>query len=356
MTKGLLVAAVSAALLLSAPQGALAATAVPLSPADLAMPAAFTTTPDGVSILYGERLTGSIKRLNPTTGTSTPFFTIPDVTSADEKGLLGLALGPSYPSNARVWAFVTRNVSGTARNQLLRISADGSGFAVLRSFPATRFHNGGRILFGPDGKLYVVLGERHNAALAQDLSTLAGKVLRLNPDGTVPSDNPVEGSPIIGYGIRNSFGFTFDPQQGRLWLTDNGDDCNDEIDLIARRTLRNYGWGPSASCTSPPPAPRNTNQDGESPVLPKFFLPASEGITGAAFCRACGLTSSGGQLFFAEFNTGIIHRARLTSDRLGIASQALFDDHPDFVFSVETPLDGGPIYFSTRTNIFRLDP
>jgi len=355
MTKGLLVAAVSAAVLLSAPQGALAATAQPLSPADLAVPAAFTTTPDGGSILYGERFTGSIKRLNPTTGTSTPFCTIPNVTSADEKGLLGLALDPRYPSDARVWAFVTRDVSGTARNQLLRISADGSGFAVLRSFTATRFHNGGRILFGPDGKLYVVLGERHNAALAQDLSTMAGKVLRLNPDGTVPSNNPVEGSPIIGYGIRNSFGFTFDPKEGRLWLTDNGDDCNDEVNLIARRTLRNYGWGPSASCTSPPQEPRNTNQDGHSPVLPKLFLPVSQGITGAAFCHLCGLPPNGGQLFFAEFNTGIVRRAKLTSDRLGIASQVPFYDHPQFVLSLETPLNGGPIYFSTTTNIFRLN-
>jgi glucose/arabinose dehydrogenase len=356
MTKGLWAAAVFAFSLLSTPGGAVAATAVPVAPSDLAVPAAFTATPDGDRILYGERFTGSIKRLNPTTGTSTPFFTIPNVATTGEQGLLGLALDPSYPSDARVWAFVTRTVSGTARNQLLRISADGSGFTVLRNLPTATFHNGGRILFGPDGKLYVVIGERHMAALAQNLSSLAGKVLRLNPDGTVPSNNPSAGSAIIGYGIRNSFGFTFDPEQGRLWLTDNGDDCNDEVNLIARRTLRNYGWGPSATCTSPPPAPRNTNQDGEGPVLPKLFLAGSEGITGAAFCHLCGLPLSGAQLFFAEFNTGIIHRAKLTSDRLGIASQVPFYDHPDFVLSVETPLDGGPIYFSTTTNIFRLDP
>ena len=356
MMKRLSVVAVFAVALLSAPGGAHAATAEPLSPSDLAVPAAFTATPDGSRILYGERFTGRIMRLDPATGTSTPFFTVPDVATAGEQGLLGLALDPSYPGDARVWAFVTRTVSGTARNQLLRISADGSGFSVLRSLPTAMFHNGGRILFGPDRKLYVVIGERHRAALAQDLSSLAGKVLRLNPDGTVPSNNPSPGSPIIGYGIRNSFGFTFDPKKGRLWLMDNGDDCNDEVDLIARLTLRNYGWGPSATCTSPPVAPRNTNQDGPSPVLPKLFLAESQGITGAAFCHLCGLPPSGGQLFFAEFNTGIIRRARLTSDRFGIASQAPFYDHPEFVFSLETPLNGGPIYFSTTTNIFRLDP
>ena len=90
-------------------------------------------------------------------------------------------------------------------------------------------------------------------------------------------------------------------------------------------------------------------------MLPKLFFADPPALTGAAFCDLCGL-SSAGQLFFGDFNTGTIHRATLTSDRTGIASQAPFYDHPDAVLSLETPLDGGPIYFSTRTNIFRLSP
>jgi glucose/arabinose dehydrogenase len=254
-----------------------------------------------------------------------------------------------------VWAFATRRVSGTPTNQLLRIRADGSGFVVLRSFSTAPEHNSGRIMFGPDGKLYVLVGDNFKPALAQDLAVTAGKMLRLNPDGSVPSDNPRAGSPIIGYGIRNSIGFNFDPQTGRLWETENGPACNDEINLIARLALRNYGWGPSATCSSPPPAPRNTNQDGPSPVLPKLFFPGQPALTGAAFCRLCGL-SSNGQLFFGDFNTGTIRRAMLTSARTGIASKAPFYDHPAAVLSLETPLDGGPIYFSTTTNIFRLNP
>ncbi len=125
--------------------------------------------------------------------------------------------------------------------------------------------------------------------------------------------------------------------------------------LIPRLQLRNYGWGPSATCSSPPLAPGNTNQDGPSPVQPKLFFATSLGITGAAFCRLCGL-SSYDQLFFGDFNTGTIRRARLTPDRLAIASQAPFYDHSEAVISLETPLDGGPIYFSTTTNIFRLNP
>ena len=210
-------------------------------------------------------------------------------------------------------------------------------------------------MFGPDGKLYVVVGDNESPGLAQNLAVLAGKVMRLNADGTVPSDNPRAGSPVIGYGFRNSFGFTFDPQNGRLWATDNGPECNDEINLVPRFTLNNFGWGPSQTCSSPPPAPRNTNQDGPKPVLPKLYFAKPPALTGAAFCDQCGLSSSG-QLFFGDFNDGVIHRASLTSDRRDIASQAPFYDHSGSVLSLETPLDGGPIYFSTRTNIFRLSP
>jgi glucose/arabinose dehydrogenase len=334
---------------------ALAASARPLSNSELAWPAAFTVTPGGNRILYGERFTGRIMRLDRATGTSTHFSTVPNVASGGEYGLLGLALRPNYPTDRRVWAFVSRNVSGRVKNQLLRIRGDGSGFTVLRTWPAAKRHNGGHIMFGPDGKLYVVIGDNESRARAQDLLTPVGKMLRLNPDGSVPSDNPRAGSPIIAYGIRNSFGFTFDPQGGRLWETDNGPECNDEINLIARLRLENFGWGPSETCSSPPAPPLNTNQDGPSPVLPKHYFATPPALTGAAFCNQCGL-SSPGRLFFGDYNHGVIHRATLTADRTGIVSQAPFYDHPTSVLSVETPLDGGPIYFSTTANIFRLKP
>src|SRR5689334_458796 len=145
---------------------ALGASATQLSPTSIKFPAAFTLTPDGSRILYGERYTGRIMRLNPGTGTSTLFFKVPNVTSSTgEFGLLGLALSPNYPGDGRVWAFVTRNVSGSPRNQLVRINADGSGFTVLRSFSTAIEHDGGRILFGSDGKLYVVVGDNNNLSL-----------------------------------------------------------------------------------------------------------------------------------------------------------------------------------------------
>ena len=185
---------------------------------------------------------------------------------------------------------------------------------------------------------------------------MAGKMLRLNPDGTVPSDNPRAGSPIIAYGIRNSFGFTFDPQNGRLWETENGPDCNDEINLIARLRLENFGWGPSADVQLAAPGaaqhqPGRAQPGGAEEVLRhatradrRRLLPACVGS------RAAASSSS------ATTTPGAIHRATLTSARTGIASQALFYNHPAPVLSVETPLDGGPIYFSTERNIFALKP
>ena len=340
--------------LLAVPTNALAGTARPVSSSTLAFPAAFTVTPGGSHIFYGERFTGKIRRINLATKTSTPFFKVPNVARVGEQGLLGLAVHPSYPENTRVWAFVTRTVSGRATNQLLRIRSDGGGFTVLRSFPTAGRHNGGRIMFGPDGKLYAIVGEVGRPPLAQSLASLAGKMLRLNADGTAPSDNPLAGRPIVAYGIRNSFGFTFDPQTERLWETENGPACNDEVNLIPL-TLANFGWGPSQTCGPPLPAPLNTNQDGPNPVLPKLFFATTPALTGAAFCRQCGL-SSDGRLFLGDYKAGTIRRATLTSARTGIASRAPFYDHPTAVLSLETPVDGGPIYFSTPKNIFRLNP
>jgi glucose/arabinose dehydrogenase len=343
------------ALLGACASGAWGAGAEPVSPSPLKFPAAFAVTPHGARILYGERLTGRLRWLDPDTGAARTFFTVRGVTAGGEQGLLGIALRRSYPDDRRVWAYVTRTVSGTPRNQLIRIRADGSGFKVLRDFPAAPAHDGGRIAFGPDGKLYVVVGDTTVPARAQSLTSPAGKLLRLNPDGTVPSDNPRPASPVVGYGIRNSFGFAFDPQTGRIWETENGPECNDEINLIARLRLQNFAWGPSETCSSPPAPPLNTNQDGPSRLLPKLYFPTPPALTGAAFCTRCGLGASG-RLFFGSYNTGIIRRAALDSTRTGIASMAPYYQHSGPVISLETPLLGGPIYFSTPSNIFRLSP
>jgi len=238
-------------------------------------PIALAFSPDG-RILYAERNTGSIRVIDGGMLLATPFYTLAGTATAGERGLLGLALDPGFPTSPWVYAYQTYNdvVNGTVYNRIVRIQASGNvgltHTVILRMPPlsgATN-HNGGVIAFGPDGMLYAVVGENANIALAQDLTSPMGKVLRMNPDGTAPADNPFYGSPtannlIYTYGHRNMFGLAFHPATGRAYVTENGPGCNDEVNLL--ESGRNFGWGPTQTCATPPPPPNNTNRDGPAP-------------------------------------------------------------------------------------------
>ncbi len=322
---------------------------------DLDHPATFVFD-DGGAIFYGERLTGEIRRIDPATGKDTSVFTIPHVVGdvANEQGLVGLTLPPDFPKDSWLYAYATRMVNGVARDQIMRISLDGdrgtSMHLVLDVEVAGERHNGGRMLFGPDGMLYVVVGETYDSALAQDRSVNGGKVLRMTPTGGIPADNPFPGSRIYSYGNRNSFGLAFDPKTGDLWETENGPECNDELNRI--QPGRNYGWGPSETCDGK--APGDTNGDGPKPVLPLVFYDTTIGPTGIAFCDGCGLgTAREGHLFFGSFNTGDIHEVTLDADRTGVVRDATPFNHGNLVLSIETGPDGA-LYFSDGVGIFRL--
>jgi glucose/arabinose dehydrogenase len=316
----------------------------------LKSPTAFTFAPNGV-IYYVELRTGQIRILDPATGTITDFFTVPGASS-----ILGIAL---HPTKAWVYVYGTREVGGAEYDQLLRITnhkGTGIGLKVLLSrptaLPGTFAHIGGRLLFGPDGFLYLVIGDEGAPANSQDPSDISGKVLRMNAAGAAAPGNPVAGSRVFASGIRNSFGYDFDPQTGRLWLDDNGPECNDELNLISAGA--NYGWGPSETCSTPPPAPENTNQDGPSPVLPELWLANPVGPTGLAFCDGCGLgTGSNGDLFFGDYNSGSIHEVTLKAEGDDVVSESVVFTHAYGVRSLEVGPDGS-VYFSDFTGIYRL--
>lgn len=319
-------------------------------------PAAFTFTPNG-TIVYLERATGEVRLRNPKTGFDRRFFDIPGVNGQGERGALGVALHPRWPRKPFVYVYVTRSVAGTLRNQIVRIrerDGRGTGFTTILSTPAASspYHNGGRIMFGPDGKLYAVVGDGHSPANAQDLSrNLRGKILRMNPDGSVPGTNPsINGkrTHIFAFGIRNSYGFTFDPVTEALWETENGPECNDEINLV--QPGDNYAWGPGQDCP-------NTNQDGPAPRrLPEHTFSSTIGITGAAFCDGCGLAGRDGDLLFgACCDGGLVRRVTLDGARDDIASGpvTMFDSPGGSVLSMEVG-PGGTIYFSDFSSIYRL--
>jgi glucose/arabinose dehydrogenase len=322
----------------------------------LEFPAAFTLDPNNQAIWYGERNTGEIRRRNLQTGQDTLVWTVTNVLTAGEQGLLGIALHPNYPQSPFLYAYASRNVNG-ARNHILRITIfNGVGISsqvILNDPGIGAFHNGGRIKFGPDGNLFAVIGEHGNAANAQIVNAntnLAGKVLRMTPTGGVPSDNPFPGSLVWARGIRNSYGFGFDPVTDGLWLTDNGPSCNDEVNRIIRSG--NYSWGAEATCASPPPAPQNTNQSGTGRIQPLAFYPA-QGITGLAFCDGCGLSATfEDRAFFSTVNNGQLHSLTLNAARTAIANDTVVYDHPSGILSIESR-PGRPVYFSTANAIYR---
>jgi glucose/arabinose dehydrogenase len=318
-------------------------------------PSGFTFTPNG-TIVYLERGTGEVRFLNPKTGFDRRFFRIPGVSGAGERGALGVALHPGWPGKPFVYVFVTRSAGGRLRNQIVRIrerNGRGRGMTTILTTPASSspYHNGGRILFGPDRKLYAIVGDGHDAGNAQDLTgNLRGKILRMNPDGSTPGSNPtIEGrrTRIFAYGIRNSFGFAFDPSTDRLWETENGPSCNDEINLVLRGD--NYAWGPNESCP-------NTNQDGPDPRrLPKLNFGSPIGISGAAFCDGCGLAGREGDLLFgACCDGGLVRRVSLNGARDDIVGGPVtMLDAPGGMHSMEVA-PNGTIYFSTPSAIYRL--
>ena len=319
----------------------------------LDQPVAFTFDPSG-RIWYVEKTTGEIHVADPSAGSDDLFATVPGVNGEGERGMLGIALHPNYPDRPYVYVYATRTANGRLRNQVLRYEdVGGAGehrrtiMSVLAS--SSPYHNGGRILFGPDGKLYVIVGDAHSSANAQDRHELRGKILRFDPDGTVPRSNPFR-SPVWAYGIRNSFGFTFDPETGRLWETENGPECNDEINLIRRGG--NYGWGPSETCSGS--APRNTNRDGRHPIMPKVLYENTIAVTGIAFCDGCHLGGRNeGAAFHAAANDGRIERLLLDERRTDVRRHTTVLHHDDATLSMEDAPDGR-IYFSDFSGIYVL--
>jgi glucose/arabinose dehydrogenase len=318
---------------------------------NLASPVGFTFTPGG-RLVYLERNTGWLRFRNLQTRADNRIHRISNVNSAGERGALGVAVHPNWPNQPFVYAFVTRNTTAGLRNQVLRIKVEnGRGVAVRRILsagagPATN-HNGGRILFGPDRKLYVVIGDNADPSNSQDRSSnLRGKILRVNPDGSVPAGNPF-GTRIWAYGIRNSIGLAFDPRNDRLWESENGPSCNDEVNRIVKGG--NHGWGPSQSCP-------NTNNSGPTPrIRPKHTFVSPVGLTGLAFCSACGLGAGfGGDLLVGAVNDGRIRRFDLNPTRSGFdAGPLLVLDRPGPVLSLEVG-PNGRIYFSDFEAIYRL--
>ena len=211
----------------------------------LNFPVGLSLAPDG-RIFYNERLTGAIRIINPSWELDpTPFCQIA-VSTSGEQGLLGLTLDPDFTNNQFVYVYYTAPGPVNRVSRLTKSGGVCTEVVILDNLPVNGAHNGGIIQFGPDGKLYVVIGDANVPSNAQNITSLAGKILRVNQDGSAPADNPffsnanANAKKVFSLGHRNSFGFTFHPQTNHLWESENGPNDNDEINRVIAGS--NYGW------------------------------------------------------------------------------------------------------------------
>ncbi|TLZ68224.1 MAG: PQQ-dependent sugar dehydrogenase [Methanobacteriota archaeon] len=338
--------------------------AVTLSPVQTGLdwPVALAFASDG-RVFYAERNTGAIRIIENGSVLPTPFFTLSNTATAGERGLLGLALDPGFPANPWVYAYQTYNDAANAStyNRIVRIQASGDtggSLSVILQMPplsSATNHNGGVIAFGPDGKLWAVVGENADPNLSQDHMSLLGKVLRMNSDGSAAAGNPFYGSlswenRVYTYGHRNMFGLTWHPVTGRAYVTENGPNCNDEVNFLTAGS--NYGWGPSATCPSPP-SPQSTNQDGPSPVMPIAWWTPTIAPTNAAFFTGSLLPESRNDLFFGAYNDHRLRELKLTSSGTAVVNNTVLLTAPDAILDVEMGRDGF-LWVTTPTTIYRL--
>lgn len=180
---------------------------------------------------------------------SQPYATI-DTTARGEGGLMGIALHPDYPNPRYVYVMYTYTSGGGIYNRVSRFRDTGSGLTdekiLVAGIPGASIHNGGIIRFGPDGMLYAGAGDGGDPELAQDRSSLAGKILRMTPEGDIPGDNPFQNSYVYAYGLRNVQGLAWNPENGDLWATTHGPSgefglqAKDEVYIIEKGG--NHGW------------------------------------------------------------------------------------------------------------------
>ena len=200
--------------------------------------------PNG-DIYFTER-DGRIWKMNES-GVAKVIQTFPKSGSV-EGGTLGLALHPEFEENKKIYVYQTNLELEFYQNKVFSFEVDENTLSnkklILDGIPGAPWHDGGRIKFGPDQKLYISTGDAINPGWSQDLSSLAGKILRINSDGTIPDDNPFDSSPVFSYGHRNPQGLAWS-SDGMFVSSEHGPSGeqgygHDEINLILKG--KNYGW------------------------------------------------------------------------------------------------------------------
>ena len=261
---------------------------------------------DNGRAFFSERLTGNVwEIIGPEQYKLIKHFSVVQTTGHHEAGLLGIALDKKFDENSLIYAFCTVGKKiKEAKNQVVRFSINNGKEEILISdIPAERIHNGGIIKFGPDNKLYIGTGiDNPIAEKSQDKNNLGGKILRINPDGSIPDDNPFKNSPVYSFGHRNIFGLAFNPKNNKLYVSDVGAETDDEINII--EPGENYGWPKFRGYTNEP-----------NIINPIIKYTPTITPTQSVFYD--------NELYFGSYNQGSVHKLTLSEDGAKVMSDVI---------------------------------
>ena len=286
------------------------------------LPAALALAPDG-RLFYTENDTGKVRVIKDGKLLDEPFVDVA-VNFLGNRGLTGITFHPDFENNGYVYISYDSSSTGddtsvlteVTEYRVVRFTANGDvaqpgSETLIYSAVARKNHPGhsnGTLKFGPDGKLYISIGDKRQAGRAGLLDWTNGKILRLNDDGSIPADNPFanDGDPntlgeVYAYGLRNSYQFTFQPITGRLFAAENGPNAHDEIDIV--QAGMDYGWNAVQGFADQPgeQAYASGHANYQDPILDILDTVAPTGI---------GFTKAN-RLLFGEFVTGKIRMVTL---------------------------------------------
>ena len=295
----------------------------------LEVPWGIAFLPDRTALVT-ERDSGRVYRIG--NGKVTQIGQVAQARANNEAGLLGVAVSPTYTTDHRVFFYASTD----SDNRVLRTTYAGGRLGamtpIVTGIPLGGNHDGGRMIFGPDGRLYVSTGESGQPDLAQDKSSLGGKILRVTQDGDPAPGNPFPGSRIWSYGHRNVQGLAFVGRQ--LWASEFGQDTWDELNRI--EAGKNYGW------------PEQEGKGGE----PKYVDPQVEWHTDDA--SPSGLAYLDGRLWLGALHGARLWRVDVKGDKAGV-DKAFFIGRYGRMRTVVAAPDGN-LWVTTSNRDGRGDP